>query len=146
MKGDLIMKTKNYSKKKKEKSLKGFSLVEVIIAILIFAIGSSLLVSAGVSILNNIRESRNIVRKVNYETGIVAYGPKIPDTSDENGAYFGQIDAYTGLTELHISSSNISVPSGYSTIDVSAYEALPDSTSTYTTKASYNLKYFRPVS
>lgn len=141
------MKKIELSKKSKQKSLKGFTLLEVIIAILVFAIGSSLLVSAGVSILNNIRESRNIVRRVNYETGIVSYGPKV-DTSNPLGNYGGILQDYSALTQITLSSSDVVVPAGYSTIDVSAYEAVPKAAdeSLHYTKASYNLKYFRPVS
>ncbi len=141
------MKKKELSKTSKHKSLKGFTLLEVIIAILVFAIGSSLLVSAGVAILSNIRESRNIVRRVNYETGIVSYGPKV-NAQNPLDNYTPYLKEYDDLTQLTISSSEIEVPPAYSTIDVSAYEAIPSAAdeAVHYTKASYNLKYFRPVS
>lgn len=120
------------------RSLKGFTLLEVIIAILIFSIGSSLLVTAGVAILSNIRESRNIVRRVNYETGIVSYGPK--------DGYKDRLKEYEDLSSIKISSSDVAVPDAYSSIDVSAYEAIPKNEAVHYTKATYNLKYFRPVS
>lgn len=141
------MKKIELSKESKQKSLNGFTLLEVIIAILVFAIGSSLLVTAGVAILNNVRESRNIVRRVNYETGIVSYGPKV-DTSNPIDNYKDILKDYDSLTKISLSSSDVDVPSAYSTIDVSAYEAVPSAydESVHHTKASYNLKYFRPVS
>lgn len=138
------MKMIKISNKSRHRSLKGFTLIEVIISILIFAIGSSLLVSAGVAILSNIRESRNIVRRVNYETSIVAYGPKVSEPDD----YEDRLKKYDDLTVLQLSSSDVDVPAAYSSIDVSAYEALPnaDDEAKHYTKATYNLKYFRPIS
>ncbi len=148
------MKIKQTDKKDftETKSLKGFTLIEVVMAILIFAIGSALLVSAGVAIINNIKESRNIVRKINYETGIVSYAPVI-NSSNPIDAYNGLIDVYSGLTEIKLSSSSIVIPSGYDVIKVEAYEAQPyvekdaegNVMTRYATKSSYNLKYFRPV-
>lgn len=59
----------------KKKKLKGFTLLEVVVAIAVFAIAASLLVEAGLSVIYNVRSSRNLVKKVNYQSKIVATKP-----------------------------------------------------------------------
>lgn len=60
---------------KNKKNLKGTTLLEVVIAIAVFAIAATLLVEAGLSVIYNVRSSRNIVKKVNYQSKIVACKP-----------------------------------------------------------------------
>jgi len=60
---------------KNKKHLKGVTLLEVVIAIAVFAIAATLLVEAGLSVIYNVKSSRNLVKKVNYQSKIVAYKP-----------------------------------------------------------------------
>lgn len=138
---------KNKKQISKVRSLKGFTLVEVVMAILIFAIGSSLLVTAGVAIVRNTNESRNIVRKINRETAIIAYAPRV-NTDNPIDAYNGLIDDCTSLTQLKISSSDFTIPTGYNEINIDAFEATPQydvdayGHILHNTRSNYNLKYF----
>lgn len=63
------MKIKIRDKKKK---LKGMTLLEVLVAMMVFIITATLLVEAGVSVIMHVRTTRNLVRKVNYQAPIVA--------------------------------------------------------------------------
>lgn len=56
----------------KKSKVKGFTLIEVVVALAIFAIAATLLVQGALSVIYNVRCSRNLVKKVNYQSGIVA--------------------------------------------------------------------------
>lgn len=61
--------------KTNRKKLKGMTLLEVVIAIAVFAVAATLLVQAGLSVIYNVRSSKNLVKKVNYQSKIVAARP-----------------------------------------------------------------------
>ena len=60
---------------KNKKHLKGVTLLEVVIAIAVFAIAATLLVEAELAVRYNVKSSRNRDKKVNYQSKIVAYKP-----------------------------------------------------------------------
>ncbi|MBR6598710.1 MAG: prepilin-type N-terminal cleavage/methylation domain-containing protein [Oscillospiraceae bacterium] len=61
--------------KQNKKKLKGMTLLEVVVAIAVFAVAATLLVEAGLSVIYNVRSSKNLVKKVNYQSKIVAARP-----------------------------------------------------------------------
>jgi len=118
-------------KKNNKKHMKGVTLLEVVIAIAVFAIAATLLVEAGLSVIYNIKSSRNLVKKVNYQSKIVASKP----ASDSDDI------VETGTMKLKLSTD------GYAdiNIEVNKYEAITETddegNSVYEDVAG-NLKFF----
>lgn len=86
---------------KNKKSLKGMTLLEVVIAIAVFAIAATLLVEAGLSIIYNVRSSRNLVKKVNFQSQIVACKPDPTTSTDivDTGTMNIELSTY-GFTDV----------------------------------------------
>lgn len=55
-------------KKGRKKTLKGMTLMEIIIAMVVLVIISSLIAEAGVGVVNNVRASKSVIEKVNYQS------------------------------------------------------------------------------
>lgn len=56
----------------KKRSLKGMTLIEVIIAMVVLVIVSTMAVVAATSVLVNMRTSKSVIKKVDYQSPIVA--------------------------------------------------------------------------
>ena len=68
----MVLKNRVFNLKKK-KPLKGMTLLEVIIAMLIMVILASILIESCVCIIGNIRVAKNVNHKVNVQTHDVEY-------------------------------------------------------------------------
>ena len=55
-------------KKGRKKTLKGMTLMEIIIAMVVLVIISSLIAEAGVGVVNNVRASKSVIENVNYQS------------------------------------------------------------------------------
>ena len=117
---------------KNKKTLKGMTLLEVVIAIAVFAIAATLLVEAGLSIIYNVKSSRNLVKKVNFQSKIVACKPDAGSSDIVS----------TGTMILNISADGVT---GITPIEVNKYEAITetddDGNAVYEDVAG-NLKFF----
>lgn len=89
----------------KKKKLKGMTLLEVIIAMVVMVICATLLVQSAVSVVYNTRTARNVISKVDEQASPVenrtvptAYvtGDKIKLTY--NGTYYVAVDKYEAPT------------------------------------------------
>ncbi len=90
---------------KVKKKLKGTTLLEVVIAIAVFAIAATLLVEAGLSVIYNVRSSRNLVKKVNFQSKIVASRPasdsdQIVNTGTMNLTL--STNGYTAINDIEV--------------------------------------------
>lgn len=56
---------------RRKRPLKGMTLMEVIIAMVVLVILASLCVEAAVGIISNVRTSKSVVQKVNYQSSFV---------------------------------------------------------------------------
>jgi len=98
---------------KNKKHLKGMTLLEVVIAIAVFAIAATLLVEAGLSVIYNVKSSRNLVKKVNYQSKIVAYKPDSGSSDIVS----------TGTMDLKLSTDGFT---DIKTIEVKKYQAITE--------------------
>jgi prepilin-type N-terminal cleavage/methylation domain-containing protein len=64
--------------KNTKKSIKGMTLMEIIVAMAVFSISALILVSGAISVYNSKRNTRNLVKKVNYQAPIA---DRMPDVS-----------------------------------------------------------------
>ena len=103
------------------------TLMEVIIAMVVMVIASSLLVVSAVSIINNTRTARRVVNKVNEQAPVV-----------ENEAV---VSAY--VTEEELKLQIVGAAAEY-TLKVDKFEA--PTTQAPEDERSGNLRYFKPVS
>ena len=102
---------------KKKKTFKGMTLMEVIIAMVVMVIASSLLVVSAVSIINNTRTARRVVKN---EAVVSAY-----------------------VTEEELKLQIVGAAAEY-TLKVDKFEA--PTTQAPEDERSGNLRYFKPVS
>lgn len=107
---------------KKKKVFKGMSLIEVIVAMVVLVIVAALVAQVASGIVSNVRTSKSVVKKVNYQQSFV---------TSTNGALSGSVTFK--LEE-----------SGCKDITAKLYEAPTDPAALYKNydKAG-NLKYFR---
>lgn len=112
-------------KQSKKKKLKGMTLMEIIIAMVILVILSALIAEAGSGIVSNIRTSKSVVEKVNYQSKFVA--------------------SKSGTTAAGTVSLELSDDYGSSTSPITAniFEAPTDTDAIYSSyDRAGNLKYF----
>ena len=67
-----MKKIKKNHKKVKKATLKGMTLIEVIIAMVVLAVLAAMIATAGSSIVSNLRTSKSVIEKVNYQSDYVA--------------------------------------------------------------------------
>lgn len=112
---------------KKRRSLKGMTLMECIIAMVVLVILASLVAESAVGIVSNLRTSKSVVEKVNYQSHFV---------SSRSGANTNNINFTL------VDGSGASLPDSHP-ISVQVFESPEDPAAQY---ADYdkagNLKYF----
>lgn len=109
----------------KKKKLKGMTLMEVIIAMVVMAICGSLLVEACVCVVNNTRTARRVTSKVDEQAADIANRP-------------AHITAYEEGDNLHLSY-------GGETGDIVIDKFEAPTTQPADEQKADNLKYFRAV-
>lgn len=68
----------------KKKHLKGMTLLEVIIAMVVLVVLSTLIAEAGVGVVNNVRASKSVIEKVNYQSKYISGQSKTYKDVDGN--------------------------------------------------------------
>lgn len=71
---------------KKRKALKGMTLMEVIISMVILVVMASLVAEAGASIVANVRTSKSVIQKVNYQAKYVTSERKQYKALEDDGS------------------------------------------------------------
>lgn len=61
-----------HKNKKNRKSLKGMTLMEIIIAMVVLVVISTMIAEAGVGVVNNVRASKSVIEKVNYQSKYIS--------------------------------------------------------------------------
>lgn len=69
---------------KNRKSLKGMTLLEIIIAMVVLVVMSTLIAEAGVGVVNNVRASKSVIEKVNYQSKYITGHSKTYKDVDGN--------------------------------------------------------------
>jgi len=111
-------------KKIKKSKLKGMTLAEIVVSMVIFAISATILVTGAISVYSIIRKTRTLNRKLNYQTPIA-------DKMLQNSPTVTEINAVDSII--------IQLPNGDSyNADVKGFEVVPEETS----QPAGNLKYF----
>lgn len=77
-------KVKFFEEEKEKKSLKGMTLLEIIIAMVVLVIISTLIAEAGVGVVNNVRASKSVIEKVNYQSKYISGHSKTYKDVDGN--------------------------------------------------------------
>jgi len=111
----------------KKKSLKGMTLMEIIIAMTVMVICGTILAMACLSVVNNTRTARHVTTKVNEQATVV-------ENRDPS------ITAYREADQLHL---EIRGGGGSADIGVDKFEA--PTTQSPDEQNSGNLRYFRPT-
>ncbi len=108
----------------KKSKLKGMTLAEIVVSMVIFTISATILVTGAISVYNMIRRTRTLNRKLNYQTPIA-------DKMLQNSPTVTGIDA--------VDSISIQLPTGESyDADVRGFEVIPNEAE----QPAGNLKYF----
>lgn len=103
-----------------KKSLKGMTLMEIIVAMAVFSISALILVSGAISVYNSIRNTRQLTKKVNYQAPIADRMPE--------------------LTTYDVETIQVQVVGGGTPhdIQINKYEVVPEETG----QPAGNFKYF----
>lgn len=128
----------------KKRSLKGMTLIEIIIAMVVLVIISTMMAVAAVGVVNNLRTSKSVVEKVNYQSKFIY------DKTSNSYNKYNPDDGSTVNTPYLSNSMNISLasdPDGStgigSDIPVVMYEAPEDDNAIYKNyDRAGNLKFF----
>lgn len=67
-----------------KKKLKGMTLMEIIVSMAIFSISALILVSGAISVYNSIRNTRQLMKKVNYQAPIADRMPEVTSFNVQN--------------------------------------------------------------
>lgn len=120
-----MKKIKIFCRKTKKSTLKGMTLIEVLIAMVVLAVVAAMVATAGMSIVANLRTSKSVIEKVNYQSDYVS---KHAGTST--------VDSSIQLSDKDKNNLGTAIP-------VKIYEAPEDADALYKDydKAG-NLKYF----
>lgn len=70
--GEFMKKIRRKNKKNKKATLKGMTLIEILIAMVVLAVLAAMVATAGMSIVSNMRTSKSVIEKVNYQSDYVA--------------------------------------------------------------------------
>lgn len=73
------------NKKKHNNVLKGMTLIEVIIAMVILVIGSSMIAVAASGVVSNVRASKSVIEKINYQSKYITGSAKKYQADDGGG-------------------------------------------------------------
>jgi prepilin-type N-terminal cleavage/methylation domain-containing protein len=108
------------SVKGKKKSFKGMTLIEVIIAMVVLVLMSTMIAMAASGVVSNVRASKSVIEKVNYQSKYITGSAKKYPADDGAG---GTIDKNMNKTSLSFSLADTSGGALGNTISADVYEA-----------------------
>ncbi len=113
----------------KSKKLKGMTLMEIIISMVIFSVSALILVQGAISVYYSMRKTRKLVKKINYQAPIA-------DRMNDSGTEINNISS-TSIPPVFVLSAN---GKNYS-IEVDEYQVNPNTTEL--NQPAGDFKYFK---
>jgi prepilin-type N-terminal cleavage/methylation domain-containing protein len=106
--------------KGEDKKIKGMTLIEVIIAMVVLVLMSTMVAMAASGVVTNVRTSKSVIEKVNYQSKYIT-GTEKKYVADDGGG--GTVEKNMNKTSLSFSLQDSSGGALGNTINADVYEA-----------------------
>ena len=112
----------NHNENKTKKVIKGMTLIEVIIAMVVLVLMSTMVAMAASGVVSNVRASKSVIEKVNYQSKYITGSAKKYPADDGGG---GTIEKNMNKTSVSfiLTDKNDGTLANSNTINADVYEA-----------------------